>query len=148
MALLDRVFVFDLDGTLYPSTVGTEKQIIPALLRVVGASLGTDGHETRQIVHDLNRRYGYCVRGLTAERHIDPSELVERIYAEIDIDQVVVNEALSAALCELSRFGHIAILTNSSRGHADKILRRLSIRDHVSTIIGIQDLEYFEAVIK
>lgn len=141
--MLDRVLLFDLDGTLYPSSIGTEREIIPALLAEVGIELGLSQPETKKLTHRLSRQYGYSVRGLIVEGLTrNPEDLVERIYSRIDKSRIAHNDVLSCALADRSEDSIIAVLTNSSRGHAENVLQRLGVRDHINHVFGIQDVDY------
>lgn len=138
----DRVLLFDLDGTLYPSTVGTEREIIPAIIHEVGSQLQLSPADATRLVHALNRQYGYCVRGLAAEHGLDPSVLVDRIYSHVDRSKILDNARLSAALAAFSAKGPVAVLTNSSRGHANDVLRRLGVPPGTATVLGIEEIDY------
>lgn len=138
-----EIFVFDLDGTLYPSTVGIERRIIPALRAVLSRRLGMSLKETVDLIHALNRQHGYCIRGLGATGLIDPGSVIEEVYAEVDRSEIARNQELASALSALREHGRIAVLTNCSRGHADDVLDRLGFREHIDNVLGIQDTEYY-----
>lgn len=136
-------FLLDLDGTLYPSTLGLERQIIPSLRRAVAEVLGKPLAEAIPIVQDLNKRYGYCVRGLEKEFGIDPHTVVDRTYRALDRTGIVLNQRLRDSLSVLARFAPVIVLTNSSRGHAEDALSRLGVLDLIHRIFAIEDVGFF-----
>ncbi len=141
--MAELVLLFDLDGTLYPSSFGTEREIIPSLLNEVAALLEMDAAESKDLVSRMSRLYGYSIRGLVEENLVeDPAALVERIYANIGKPKIRRNDELAEVFANLDQNYQVAILTNSSRGHAEEVLGNLGVRERVDRIFGIQDVGY------
>jgi putative hydrolase of the HAD superfamily len=139
----DDVLLFDLDGTLYPSWVGTEREIIPSLRAEVRQSLDLSEDEAVALIRQMSRKYGYSIKGLIEEQLVaDPVALVERIYGRIDRSKIQPRPQLTTAFSQLGATHRVVVLTNSSRGHAEDVLRRLELHDYVQVIFGIQDIGY------
>lgn len=139
----DNVLLFDLDGVLYPSWVGTEREIIPSLRAEVRQSLDLSEAEAAALISQMSRTYGYSIRGLVEEKLVtDPVAMVERIYGRIDRSRIKKQPRLAAAFSRLDGRHRIVVLTNSSRGHAEEVLRRLELDGYVQRVFGIQDIGY------
>jgi putative hydrolase of the HAD superfamily len=141
--MADDVLLFDLDGVLYPSWVGTEREIMPALRAEVRQSLNLSDDEAAALISQMSRRYGYSIKGLVVEQLVtDPVAVVERIYDRIDRSKIKRQPRLAKVFSQLGAWYRVVVLTNSSRGHAEDVLRRLDLYDYVQAVFGIQDIGY------
>ena len=68
-----RVAVFDLDGTLYSSVAGMERQIIPAIQSLASEMLSLPVSETISLLSLYKEKYGHAVVGLREHHNIDPT---------------------------------------------------------------------------
>lgn len=136
--------MLDLDGTLYPSSFGLEREIVPRIRSVAAEWLNVDWTTAVATIQDLNRRYGYCVRGLATEFGIDPAAFVERVYADIDRSAIHRNDRLRSALTGLADGGwQIVVATNSGTSHSHEVMERLGIESTVRFLHAIEDAGYF-----
>lgn len=138
-----KQILLDLDGTLYPSTLGMERAIVPSLQRAAARALGLELDDALPVIHELNKRYGYCVRGLAAEHGIDPEIVVHETYRDIDRSGIACDIELRDALELLSGLAPVTILTNSSRAHAYDVLDRLGVGQLGLAVAAIEDVGFY-----
>src|SRR6516165_10399011 len=108
-----ETWIFDLDNTLYP-------------------------HHLNLWQKDYYRRYGTTLRGLMEEHGLDPDKFLEIVH-QIDHSPLTPNPALGAAIAGLP--GRKFILTNSTRNHADAVMRRIGIEHHFDDVFDIRAAE-------
>lgn len=132
-------WVFDLDNTLYPASCGLFAQVSQRMTGYICEyfSIGRDTALERQ--KDLFVRYGTTLRGLMVEHGLDPEPFLDHVH-RVDFELVQPNPALALKLALLP--GRKLIFTNSSRRHAEQVMARLGITEHIEHIFDISDADY------
>jgi putative hydrolase of the HAD superfamily len=134
--------LFDLDETLYSKTLGLEQAVSRRANEYVAAYLKLSPEEAL----DLRRRrikegvYGTTLEWLLAEKGLDTAAVEDYfafIHPENEADSLGADSLLRAFLVSLRPLP-IAILTNSTREHADRVLGKLGIGDLFSSIFDIR----------
>src|SRR4051794_36491873 len=120
-------WVFDLDNTLYPFHLNLWQQVDARIREYVANFLKVERDQAFRIQKDYYRRYGTTMRGLMTEHGLNPDDFLEFVHA-IDHSPLQPNPALGAAIEQLP--GRKLVLTNSTRKHADAVMRRLAIHEH------------------
>jgi putative hydrolase of the HAD superfamily len=135
-----ETWVFDLDNTLYPHDLNLWQQIDERIRAFVSEFLRVTHEEAFRVQKDYYKRYGTTMRGLMAEHGLKPDDFLEFVH-QIDHSPLKPNPALGAAIERLP--GRKLILTNSTRGHAEAVMRRLEIHQHFEDVFDIAaaDLE-------
>ena len=138
---LDHVeaWLFDLDNTLYPHSCNLFAQIDVRMKEFICDLLDCGHVEAHRVQKTLFRSYGTTMRGLMSEHGVKADDFLAHVHA-IDHSPVPENPALNAALERLEGVKHI--FTNASVEHAEKVLDRLGIAHHFSSIFDIVAADY------
>jgi putative hydrolase of the HAD superfamily len=121
-----ETWVFDLDNTLYPPSLGLFRQIDERMRDFIARFLSIGVDEAFRLQKEYYRRYGTSLRGLMLEHGLEPDEFLEYVH-DIDRSALVPDPALGAALGQLP--GRKLVLTNGSRGHAHAVLAALGLAE-------------------
>jgi putative hydrolase of the HAD superfamily len=129
--------IFDLDNTLYSARYGLEKGVSARIVDFLVSCLGISREEAGEIHRDLIKNYGTTLEYLMAEKGFtDAESYYKRIHPPDEADNLPPDTELGAYLASLPL--PKAILTNSPREHAERILSRLGIGSCFSHIFDIR----------
>ena len=132
-------WVFDLDDTLYPRSIGLHDQMKRRVVLFIADQMKID-HAAAEAVHlDYYQRYGATLHGLIDLHSIAPRDFLDFIH-DIDLSVLGRNEALIAALRALP--GRRIVFTNASRGHAVASLEVMGMSDLFDAIASIEDSDF------
>jgi putative hydrolase of the HAD superfamily len=132
-------WVFDLDDTLYPRSIGLHDQMKRRVVLFIADQMKID-HTAAEAVHlDYYQRYGATLHGLIDLHGIAPRDFLDFIH-DIDLSVLGRNEALIAALRALP--GRRIVFTNASRGHAVASLEAMGMSDLFDAIASIEDSDF------
>lgn len=134
-----KVWVFDLDNTLYPASSRLFDQVDWNMTRYVAELLDIDQVEARRLQKDYFRSFGTTMRGLMTVHGIDPSAFLDYVH-DIDVTGLPVDSLMIEALAALP--GRKVIYTNGSKGHADNITKHLGIDGYFEGCFDIIDAAY------
>lgn len=132
-------WVFDLDNTLYSSSIGLFRQMDERMRAYIAAFLGIDEQSAFALQKEYFRTYGTSLHGLMNHHQMDPAPFLAHVH-DIDLSLLVRDEALEQALRQLP--GRKLIFTNASVPHAERVLDRLGISDHFEGIFDIVAADY------
>ncbi|MGB0498358.1 MAG: pyrimidine 5'-nucleotidase [Rubricella sp.] len=132
-----RVWIFDLDNTLYPPEARLFDQIETLMHAYVMRELDVSEAEADH----LRRRYwldhGTTLAGLMANHEaIDPHHFLREVH-DIDLDHLTHDEALGAAIAALP--GRRIVFTNGSRLHGERVTAARGLSGVFDAIYGIED---------
>jgi putative hydrolase of the HAD superfamily len=134
-----KVWVFDLDNTLYPASSRLFDQVDWNMTRYVAELLDIDQVEARRLQKDYFRSFGTTMRGLMTVHGIDPAAFLDYVH-NIDVTGLAVDSLMIEALAALP--GRKVIYTNGSKGHANNITRHLGIDGYFEGCFDIIDAAY------
>jgi len=126
--------VFDLDNTLYPHHLNLWQQVDERIRDYIADFLQVTKDEAFRVQKDYYKRYGTSMRGLMTEHGMKPDDFLDFVH-QIDHSPLEPDAALGAALENLP--GRKLILTNGTRAHADKVMKRLDIHNHFEGVFDI-----------
>lgn len=130
-----KYILFDLDETLYPATSG----LMPAIGDRMRLYLEQRYDLDPERAHALQRRYwleyGTTLRGLMLEREIDPQDYLDFVH-NVEVAQYVHPDDRLRELLEKLPYEKV-IFTNADAPHAERVLKRLGIRDQFSRVFDI-----------
>lgn len=132
-------WVFDLDNTLYPSTIDLFSQIDERMRGYISTFLGLDLEDAYKLQKQYFHEFGTSLRGLMNNHDIDPALFLEHVH-DIDVSVLSPSPALEAALTALP--GRKIIFTNASVHHAERVLNQLGVGHHFADIFDIIEAEY------
>jgi putative hydrolase of the HAD superfamily len=131
--------LFDLDNTLYSARYGLEREVGYRVNQYIADYLKLPPEEARALRREriTAGRYGTTLEWLMAEEGFSAAEAyLAYIHPDNEADPLPPDPALPALLDAIPI--PKAILTNSSREHAVRILKRLEIEERFTTIFDIR----------
>jgi putative hydrolase of the HAD superfamily len=132
-----RLLLLDLDNTLYPESVGMDRDITRRMIDYVARFLSMEREEARAYRHERARKYGTTLEWLTVEHGFSDIEAYfAAVHPEGEEYCIVEDPELARALdaIELPK----AVLTNSPSEHAHRVLRKLGVADRISAVYDIR----------
>jgi putative hydrolase of the HAD superfamily len=129
-----RLWIFDLDNTLYPSECNLFAEIDRRMSAFIQNLLGLDPVAARKVQKDLYYAHGTTLSGLMAEHHVDPGAFLHYVH-DIDLSPVQPMPRLAQAIGGLA--GRKFIFTNGSRHHAERVAGKLGVLDNFDGIFDI-----------
>jgi putative hydrolase of the HAD superfamily len=132
-------WVFDLDDTLYPRSIGIHHQMKQRVVLFIADHMKID-HAAAEAVHiDYYTRYGATLQGLIERHGVAPHAFPDFIH-DVDLSALTHNDDLIAALQALP--GRRVIFTNASKGHAAAALDAMGMADLFDAIGSIEDSDF------
>lgn len=134
-----RVWIFDLDNTLYPAECNLFAEVDTRMGEFIAKYLGVPFAHARHLQKSYYRQFGTTLAGLMRVHKMDPKEFLAYVH---DIDLSVVKPApeLGAAIAALP--GRKLIYTNGSHRHAERVAEKLGILGEFEDICDIIACEY------
>ena len=132
-------WIFDLDNTLYPSSVNLFSQIDVLMGRFIRELLGCDLAEARRVQKMYFHDHGTTLAGLMHYHAVNPREFLDYVHA---VDMTVLDRAprLGDRLRALP--GRRLIFTNADADYAARALAALGIADCFEGIWDIHAMTY------
>lgn len=135
-----RYLLFDLDDTLYPTSVGMMQEISARMSAWMMTRLGVPAEDVDRQRQDYWARYGTTLRGLYIERQIDPHDFLDFVH-DIRVEKYLRRDAQLAAM--LARLPQIKVIfTNAPAEYARRVVRALGIEKHFAEIFDIHFIAY------
>lgn len=134
-----EAWVFDLDNTLYPTTMNLFGQIDVKMRDYIAGFLGVDADQAYRLQKEYFRDYGTSLRGLMHRHGMDPKPFLDHVH-DIDVNVLVASPALEAVLARLP--GRKLVFTNASVRHAERVMDRLGISHHFDAVFDIIEAQY------
>lgn len=139
-ALIDRrVWVFDLDNTLYPAECDLFAQIDQRMTDFVARFLRLPREEARAIQKSYYAEHGTTLNGLMSMHGMEPDEFLAHVH-EIDLSPLPRTPQLAAEISALP--GRKYVYTNGSRGHARRVTDYMGLGDVFDGQFGIEDSHF------
>jgi putative hydrolase of the HAD superfamily len=132
-------WIFDLDNTLYPSSIDMFSQIDVLMGRFIAELLGCDGEEARRIQKMYFHDHGTTLAGLMHYHAIEPREFLDYVHA---VDMTVLAQAPRLRDHLLALPGRRLIFTNADAAYAGRALAALDIADCFDGIWDIHAMAY------
>ncbi len=129
-----RLWIFDLDNTLYPSECNLFAEIDRRMSAYIQTLLGLDPAAARKVQKDLYYLHGTTLAGLMAEHAVKPEEFMDYVH-DIDLSPVQHAPELGEAIARLE--GRKFIFTNGSVRHAERVAEKLGVLDKFDGIYDI-----------
>jgi putative hydrolase of the HAD superfamily len=134
-----KVWIFDLDNTLYPARCDLFSQIHDRMGSFIAQRMNMDRAEAYRLQKKYYHEYGTTLAGLMTVDGISPHDFLDHVH-DIDYSPVPNMPELAAALEALP--GRKLIFTNGSRRHADNVTSRLGITHLFEDVFDITDANY------
>ena len=134
-----RIWIFDLDNTLYPAECNLFRQVDQRMGEFIADYLSVPFEEARYLQKHYYRKHGTTLSGLMAVHNLDPGPFLDYVH-DIDLSPVPELPALSDAIARLP--GRKLIYTNGSRRHAERVAGKLGVLHHFEDIFDIVASNY------
>jgi putative hydrolase of the HAD superfamily len=146
-----RVWVFDLDNTLYPPEARLFDQIEVRMTDWVMQALRVSRDEADRLRTAYWRKYGTTLAGLMAEHGVDPGPYLHEVH-DIDLSALTVDADLVARIADLP--GRKIVYTNGSEPYARRVLAARGLDRTFDAVYGVEhagflpkpELGAFEAI--
>ncbi len=119
-----RVWIFDLDNTLYPSECNLFAQVDHRMGEYIAKHLGVPYAYARHLQKSYYRQFGTTLSGLMQVHKMEPGPFLDYVH-DIDLSSVEAAPDLATAIGNLP--GRKLIFTNGSRTHAERVAEKLAI---------------------
>lgn len=134
-----RVWVFDLDNTLYPPQSQLFEQINTRMSAYIMRALGLDRQSADALRHDYWQRYGTTLAGLMQEHGMDPDPYLVDVH-DICFDILDPAPELRRAIGALP--GRRIVYTNGSAPYAEQVLAARGLSGIFHAVYGVEHAEY------
>lgn len=134
-----RIWVFDLDNTLYPSACNLFAEVDQRMGAFIAKLLDVPLEHARYLQKRYYHDYGTTLTGLIKLHKIDPHDFLEFVH-DIDLAPLTPSPELAAALEALP--GRRIIFTNGSRRHAERVAEKLGVLHLMEDICDIAACEF------
>ncbi|KAA9010126.1 pyrimidine 5'-nucleotidase [Histidinibacterium aquaticum] len=134
-----RVWVFDLDNTLYDPSARLFAQIETRMAAWIMRELDVDEVEAQRLRADYWRGHGTTLSGLMVEHGVDPVPFLEDVH-DIDLSGLTPDPALAGAIGALP--GRRIVFTNGDRPYAHRVLAARGLTDCFDAVYGIEHADY------
>lgn len=134
-----RIWVFDLDNTLYPAECNLFAQVDHRMGSFIAEYLGVPYEYARHLQKSYYRQFGTTLSGLMRVHKLDPAEFLAYVH-DIDLSVVQASPELRREIERLP--GRKLIYTNGSRRHAERVAEKLGVLDLFEDICDIVACDY------
>ncbi len=131
-----RVWVFDLDNTLYPAECDLFAEIDQRMTDFVARFLRLPRDEARAKQKQYYAEHGTTLNGLMTLHGMEPDEFLAHVH-EIDLSPLPRTPDLAEAIGALP--GRKFVYTNGSRGHAERVTDYMGLADVFEGSFAIED---------
>ncbi len=135
----NRVWIFDLDNTLYPAECNLFAQVDQRMGEFIANQLGVPFEYARHLQKSYYRQFGTTLAGLMRVHKMLPEPFLDYVH-DIDVSVVPEAPALRSAIDRLP--GRKLIFTNGSRAHAERVASKLGVLDLIEGISDIASCGY------
>jgi len=132
-----RVWVFDLDNTLYPAS-DLYDEIGVRMTDYIARALKVDGAEAQVLRERYFHEYGATVVGLARHHGVDAGDFLRDVHTA-DHSVLSADPELRALIAALP--GRRIIYTNGGGGHAERVLETLALADLFEVVFDIEAAE-------
>jgi putative hydrolase of the HAD superfamily len=134
-----RVWVFDLDNTLYPSACNLFAEVDRRMASFIVKLLDVPIEHARYLQKSYYHDYGTTLTGLIKLHKIDPQDFLEFVH---DIDLTPLQEAPKLVTALEALPGRRIIFTNGSRRHAERVAEKLGVLHLMEDICDIAACDF------
>lgn len=133
-----RDWVFDLDNTLYPAACDLFSQIDVRMTEFVARALDVDLDTARAVQKKYYLDHGTTLNGLMLHHGLAHEAFLDYVH-DIDLSALPHLPDLKTAIDRLP--GRKFIFSNGSRGHADRVHKRLGLEGAFDGVFAIEDAD-------
>jgi putative hydrolase of the HAD superfamily len=129
-------WIFDLDDTLYPRSIGLHEQLKRRVVAFIASHVKIDLAAAEAMHLDYYERFGSTLQGMVERHGAAPDKFLDFVH-DIDLSALIPNERLISGLTALP--GKRIVFTNASRGYASTALAAMGLSDVFDVVASIED---------
>lgn len=130
-----RVFVFDLDNTLYPISEIYDA-IGERMTAYIARALSISAEEALIVRERYFHQYGATVKGLSQHHGVDARDFMDDVH-NVDYRVLEPDAELAALIARLP--GRRIVFTNGGGGHGQRALKALGLDAHFERVFDMED---------
>lgn len=131
-----KAFIFDLDNTLYPSSLNVFSLIDTRINTYMTRKVGIPEPEVDALRRHYWKIHGVTLNGLIIHHKVDPEDFLEYVH-DVDLSGILKpNLKLRSVLRKIN--SRKVIFTNGSTSHAQNVLSVLGIDDLFEAIFDVR----------
>ncbi len=134
-----ETWIFDLDNTLYHSSINLFSQIDRRMCDYVSKILKISASEAYKVQKSLFREHGTTLRGMMDLYNMDPGPYLDYVH-DIDFSFIKPDSVLANSLKAIP--AQKIIFTNATASYARQVIKCLQIDNHIENIFDIVDAGY------
>ncbi|HLK24765.1 MAG TPA: pyrimidine 5'-nucleotidase [Caulobacteraceae bacterium] len=134
-----RVWLFDLDNTLYPVGNAFMAAIEQRMTGFVARELALSWDDAWRLQKRYLHEHGTTLAGLMANHGIDPQGYLDEVH-DVSLDALEPDPRLRQALARLR--GRRLVFTNGDARHAARVLDKLALSDQFEAVFHIAAADY------
>ncbi len=134
-----KIWIFDLDNTLYPAECNLFAQVDQKMAEFIARYLGVPFAYARHLQKSYYRQFGTTLAGMMQVHNMDPKAFLDYVH-DVDLASVPEHPELRAAIDALP--GRKLIFTAGSHRHAERVAGKLGVLDLFEDIIDIVDSSF------
>ena len=134
-----ETWIFDLDNTLYHSSINLFGQIDKRMCDYVSEFLKIPASEAYKVQKSFFREHGTTLRGMMECHNMDPGPYLDYVH-DIDFSNIKPDKVMANALDAFPK--HKFIFTNATTNYAKRVIKYLEIDRHIENIFDIVDADY------
>jgi putative hydrolase of the HAD superfamily len=134
-----RVWLFDLDNTLYPVGNAFMRAIEKKMTAFVARELALSWDDAWTLQKRYLHEHGTTLAGLMANHGVDPERYLDEVH-DVSLEALTPDPELRAALERLP--GRRLVFTNGDERHAARVLDKLALADQFEAIFHIAAADY------
>lgn len=134
-----RVWVFDLDNTLYPPEAALFAQIEVRMTDYVMRTLKVDKARADYLRQHYWQLYGSTLAGLMGDHDVNPAPYLEEVH-EISLDHLQPDPDLRAAIAALP--GRRIVHTNGPQDYAGRVLEARGLDGVFDAVYGVAEADF------
>lgn len=132
--------IFDLDNTLYPATAAMDAGITQRMMECVASFFNVSMEKAAEIRRENIKKFSTTLEWLRSEGLKDVERFFAHVHPENEADELGSDEKLRPFL-ESIKIPKI-ICTNAPREHAERVLKKLNVRDQFDAVCDIRDCNF------
>ena len=135
-----KFWLIDLDDSLYSASAGMFHHIHVLMDDYIQKTLNVNDQVANQLRKDYWKRYGVTFLGLWLHHGIDPVDFLTQTH-NVDISSVKTRGLMRQSLISLP--GQKILFTNAPRVFAERILKKIHMRDVFDAKYCVNDMKVF-----
>jgi putative hydrolase of the HAD superfamily len=137
---MEKIFVFDLDNTLYPREVGLWEIIDRRIEDYVKKALNVDLETAKNVRKGFLKIYGTTLKGLMLNHSVDSRDYLSYVH-NVDIEGMIQKDTELFEMFKSIPYQKY-VFTNASHDHALRVLTSLGVERCFEEVLDIHFMDF------